>query len=57
MVAFNKNRWAVRLDAARFAELLRGNRSGREVLSGKSWNLAGEIKVPGRGVIVVEIGN
>lgn len=57
MVAFNKNRWAVRLDAARFAELLRGNRSGREVLSGKRWNLAGEIKVPGRGVIVVEIGN
>lgn len=55
MVAFNKNQKVVRLDAARFAEQLRGSRRGREVIEGRLFDLDGTLELPARDVVIVEI--
>ncbi len=55
MVAFNKNEKPARLALDRFAEMLGGARSGKNVLDGKSYPLDKELEIPGRGVLVLEI--
>jgi len=55
MVAFNANAKEMVLPAGRFHEMLQGVESGRDVLSGKTYALKDEIKLPAKGVLILEI--
>ena len=55
MVAFNKNAKEVSLPTARFHEMLQGVSSGIDVLTGAKYELATELKLPARSVIVLEL--
>jgi glycosidase len=55
MVALNANDKETVLDAGRFHEMLSGVTSGTDVLSGKSYNLKGEIRLPAKSTLILEI--
>jgi hypothetical protein len=55
MVALNANDKETVLDAARFHEMLSGVASGTDVLSGKTYALKDEIKLPAKSVLILEI--
>jgi glycosidase len=55
MVAFNKNQADTVLKTARFDEMLAGARAGVDVISGQRIALDGEIKLPARSVLILEI--
>jgi neopullulanase len=55
MVAFNKDNKEQVLNAARFSEMLGGHRGGRDVVTGKAVNVTGELRLPARSVMVVEL--
>ncbi|QGZ39435.1 glycosidase [Pseudoduganella flava] len=55
MVALNKNRQAVTLDAARFGEMLHGVTQGRDVITGQTYPLAGSIALPARTALILEL--
>ncbi len=55
LVAFNKNREAVKLPVARFQEMLRGASGGVDVLTGARIDLRAQLTIPARGVLIVEI--
>jgi neopullulanase len=55
MVAMNANGKDVALKAARFREMLAGVASGTDVLTGKTFDLKDEIKLPANSVVVLEI--
>ncbi|WGG51497.1 glycoside hydrolase family 13 protein [Rugamonas sp. DEMB1] len=55
MVAINKNRSETALPTARFAEMLDGVAAGVDVVSGKRYPLAGELRLPPRSVLVLEL--
>jgi glycosidase len=55
MVAFNKNAKEVSLPTARFHEMLQGVSSGVDVLTGARYELATELKLPARSVVVLEL--
>jgi glycosidase len=55
MVAFNANAKDMVLPAGRFREMLEGVASGRDVLSGKTYSLKDEIRLPAKSALVLEI--
>jgi glycosidase len=55
MVAFNKNKTDTVLKTARFDEMLAGARVGLDVISGQHVSLDGEVKLPARSVLILEI--
>jgi hypothetical protein len=55
MVAFNANDKETVLDAGRFHEMLSGVTSGRDVLSGKTYSLKDEIRLPAKATLILEI--
>lgn len=55
MVAFNANDKETVLDAGRFHEMLSGVASGRDVLSGKTYALKDEIRLPAKSTLILEL--
>jgi glycosidase len=55
MVALNKNQTETTLKTARFHEMLDGVSAGTDVITGKRVPLAGEVKLPARSVLILEI--
>lgn len=55
MVVFNKNDKASRLEMSRFNEVLGTAKAGRDVLSEKSFSLVGNMDVPPRAALVLEV--
>jgi glycosidase len=55
MVAFNANDKETVLDAGRFHEMLSGVASGRDVLTGKSYALKDQIRLPANSALILEI--
>jgi glycosidase len=55
MVALNKNKTDTMLPTARFNEMLDGARSGVDVISGQRVSLDGQVKLPARSALILEI--
>jgi glycosidase len=55
MVALNANDKETVLDAGRFHEMLSGVASGRDVLTGKTYSLKDEIRLPARSTLILEL--
>jgi glycosidase/predicted alpha/beta superfamily hydrolase len=55
MVALNKNAAPATLKTARFHEMLAGVPGGTDVISGKRYGLEGEVTLPARSVLVLEL--
>jgi glycosidase len=55
MVALNKNKTEMTLDTARFVEMLKGVKQGRDVISGKTVSLDGKVTLPARSALIVEL--
>lgn len=55
MVVMNKNTTETELTTARFAEILPADTKAKDVLSGQAFELAQKVKVPARGVLLLEI--
>ena len=55
MVALNKNKTATVLKTARFQEMLGAARAGVDVVTGRRVALDGEIKLPARSALILEI--
>jgi len=55
MVALNANAKETVLDAARFHEMLSGVTSGTDVLTGKTFDLRKEIRLPAKSALILEI--
>ncbi len=55
MVAFNKTGTERRLDTARFAEMIGGNTTARDVLTGRSFALADGITLPPESATILEL--
>jgi glycosidase len=55
MVALNANDKETVLDAGRFHEMLDGVASGTDVLSGKTYSLKDEIRLPAKSVLILDI--
>lgn len=55
MVAFNKNSTDTVLKTARFHEMLAGVRAGVDVVTGKRVSLDGEVTLPARSALILEI--
>nr|WP_315253635.1 glycoside hydrolase family 13 protein [uncultured Duganella sp.] len=55
MVALNKNKAEITLPTARFQEMLNGARSGVDVISGQRVSLDGQVKLPARSALILEI--
>jgi neopullulanase len=55
MVAFNANAKEAVLPAGRFHEMLAGVAGGTDVLTGKRFDLAREIRLPAKSVVILEI--
>lgn len=55
MVALNKNKTDIALPTARFHEMLDGARSGVDVITGQRVSLDGQVKLPARSALILEI--
>jgi neopullulanase len=55
MVVLNKNTGETTLDLARFAPMLTGVSTGKDVISGKAYPLKGSITLPARAPLVLEL--
>jgi hypothetical protein len=55
MVALNANTKEAVLPAARFHEMLSGVASGTDVLTGKTYALKDEIRLPAKSVLILEL--
>jgi glycosidase len=55
MVALNANDKETVLDAGRFHEMLSGVASGRDVLTGKTYSLKDEIRLPAKSTLILEL--
>ena len=55
MVALNKNDKPMTLDSSRFAEVIGGKSSGKNVLSGKPMNIEKTITLPAKQALILEI--
>jgi glycosidase len=55
MVAFNANAQEAVLPSARFHEMLSGVAAGTDVLTGKRYDLAGNIRLPAKSVVILEL--
>jgi glycosidase len=55
MVALNANAKETVLDAARFREMLSGVASGTDVITGKTFDLRKEIRLPAKSALILEI--
>jgi glycosidase len=55
MVALNKNTTDTTLPTARFHEMLNGTRAGVDVISGQRVSLDGQVKLPARSALILEI--
>jgi len=55
MVAMNKRKAAMKLDAARFSEMLKGHSRATDVITGEKLSINDRIEVPGRGVLLLEL--
>jgi glycosidase len=55
MVALNKNKTDTVLKTARFHEMLNGARNGVDVITGQRVTLSGEVKLPARSALILEI--
>jgi len=55
MVALNKNKTDTVLKTARFQEMLNGVRTGVDVIDGQRVSLDGEVKLPARSALILEI--
>jgi glycosidase len=55
MVALNKNKTETTLSTARFHEMLGTARSGVDVISGQRVSLDGQVKLPARSALILEI--
>jgi glycosidase len=55
MVALNKNKTEATLPTARFHEMLGNARSGVDVISGQRVSLDGQVKLPARSALILEV--
>jgi len=55
MTVMNKNVEAKTFALDRFAEMLSGTSQGRDVISGKTYPTSGEVELPGKSTLVLEI--
>ncbi|OON61301.1 alpha-amlyase [Massilia sp. KIM] len=55
LVAFNNNPKEMVLDVDRFREMLSGVASGKDVLSGKTFDLRSELRLPAKASLVLEL--
>lgn len=55
MVALNKNKTDTTLPTARFQQMLNGARSGVDVIGGQRVSLDGQLKLPARSALILEI--
>lgn len=55
MVALNKNKTDTTLPTARFQQMLNGARSGVDVIGGQRVSLEGQVKLPARSALILEI--
>ncbi|MEM6345153.1 MAG: glycoside hydrolase family 13 protein [Bacteroidota bacterium] len=55
MVILNKNPKERNLDLSRFSDMLSGNETGKDVLSGDSYSLNGQLKLPAAKPLILEI--
>ena len=55
MVIFNKNKVETEIDLARYAEMLEGKTTGKDVLSGKTFDMKNKIKVAGNSGTILEL--
>jgi glycosidase len=55
LVAFNNNPKEMVLDVERFREMLAGVASGKDVLSGKTFDLRSELRLPAKASLVLEL--
>ncbi|KAK3582523.1 hypothetical protein CHS0354_024073 [Potamilus streckersoni] len=56
MVVLNNHEQVAALQTDRFAEILKGAKTGKDVLSGKTVNLINEFEVPAKSAMVIEVG-
>ncbi|PXY01222.1 alpha-amlyase [Marinifilum breve] len=55
MVILNKNKEAAQIKTARYHEMLNGNETGKDIISGKTYSLNGSFEVPARSALILEI--
>jgi glycosidase len=55
MIILNKNNTSIKLPLERFSEILTGHSAGKDVLSGKDFIFSGEISVPAKKALVLEL--
>ncbi len=55
MVVMNKNEQPAKLDLARFAEALDGLSKAKDVISGKTYEMKGQLEIPARSPLVLEV--
>jgi glycosidase len=55
MIAFNKNRKAISLDARRFSEMLPAASDGTDIVSGRRIHIGTALDLPARSVMIVEL--
>ncbi|MFL6671744.1 MAG: glycoside hydrolase family 13 protein [Massilia sp.] len=55
MVALNNNAKEARLPTARFREMLQGAAAGIDVLTGKTYDLTTELKLPAKSALILEL--
>jgi glycosidase len=55
MVILNKNKEAVQLDMKRYHEMLNGNQTGKDIISGKNIKLFDKMEVPAKSAMIIEV--
>lgn len=55
MVILNKNKEAVQLDMKRYHEMLNGNQTGKDIISGKNIKLFDKMEVPAQSAMIIEV--
>ncbi|HKK79901.1 MAG TPA: cyclomaltodextrinase C-terminal domain-containing protein, partial [Phaeodactylibacter sp.] len=55
MTILNKNAEAKTIALDRYAEMLSGTSRGEDVISGKAYQTSGEVELPGKSALILEI--
>ena len=55
MVILNKNKTETKLDLTRFEEMIGGYSTGKDVISGKIYQLNNDIELPMNDVLILEL--
>lgn len=57
MVILNKNTEAKTLNTDRFEEVISGYKSGKEIISGKTFSDISKVTIPAKSVVIIELSN